>query len=72
MMDRTPTTLYLWISRVAGFAGIVCIIMALVTAIVDTTVVARPTTLVQVTIAAFLFSIWAVLYEIRDRGIRTK
>ena len=72
MMDRTPTTLYLWISRVAGFAGIVCIIMALVTAVVDTTVVARPTTLVQVAIAAFLFAIWGVLYEIRDRGIRTK
>ena len=71
-MDRTPTTLYLWISRAAGFAGIVCIIIALVTWVTDTKVVAAPATLVQVAIAAFLFAIWGVLYEIRDKGIRTK
>jgi len=71
-MERTPTTLYLWISRAAGFAGIVCIIIALVTGITDTEVVADPTTFVQLAIANFLFAIWGVLYELRDQGIRTR
>ena len=71
-MERNPTTLYLWISRAAGFAGLVCIIIALVTAITDDVVVAEPRTFLQIAIAAFLFSIWAVLYELRDQGIRTR
>jgi len=71
-MERTPTTFYLWISRVAVFAGIVCLIIALVTRVAETCLVAAPATYVQLAIAAFLFAIWGVLYEIRDRGIRTK
>ena len=70
-MERTPTTLYLWISRMAGFAGIVCIVIAIVTAVTESTLMASPHTYVQIAIAAFLFAIWAVLYELRDRGIRT-
>lgn len=71
-MERTPTTLYLWISRAAGFAGIVCIIIAFVTGVTDTQVIAAPATFVQMAIAAFLFAIWAVLYELRDLGIKAK
>jgi len=71
-MERTPTTLYLWISRAAGFAGIVCIIIALVTGVTETKVVSAPATFVQLAIAAFLFAIWGVLYELRDQGIRTR
>ena len=72
-MERTPTTLYLWISRVAGFAGLVCIVIALVTAVTDSMLAsALPRTYVQIAIAAFLFAIWGVLYELRDQGIRTK
>ncbi len=71
-MERNPTTLYLWISRAAGFAGLVCIIIALVTAVTDSVVVAEPRTYVQIAIAAFLFAIWGVLYELRDQGIRTR
>ncbi len=71
-MERTPTTLYLWISRAAGFAGLVCIIMALATAVTDDVVVAEPRTFLQIAIAAFLFAIWSVLYELRDQGIRTR
>jgi len=72
-MERTPTTLYLWISRAAGFAGLVCIIIALVTAVTDSMLASTlPRTYVQIAIAAFLFAIWAVLYELRDRGIKTK
>jgi len=72
-MKRNPTTLYLWISRAAGFVGLVCIIIALVTAATDSMLAsALPRTYVQIAIAAFLFAIWAVLYELRDQGIRTK
>lgn len=71
-MERNPTTLYLWISRAAGFAGLVCIVMALVTAVTDDVVVAEPRTFLQIAIAAFLFAIWGVLYELRDQGIRTR
>ena len=71
-MERNPTTLYLWISRAAGFVGLVCIIIAVVTAITDDVWYALPRTYVQIAIAAFLFAIWGVLYELRDRGIRTR
>ncbi len=71
-MERNPTTLYLWISRAAGFVGLVCIIIAVVTAITDDVWYALPSTYVQIAIAAFLFAIWGVLYELRDRGIRTR
>ena len=71
-MDRAPTTLYLWISRLAGFAGLVCITIAVVTSVTDDFLLALPRTYVQIAIAAFLFAIWGVLYELRDRGIRTR
>ena len=71
-MDRVPTTLYFWISRLAGFVGLVCMIVALVSALMDDVWLAMPRTYVQIAIAAFLVAIWAVLYELRDRGVRTR
>jgi len=71
-MERNPTTSYLWISRLAGFAGLVCIVIAVVTAVTDDVLYALPRTYVQIAIAAFLFAIWGVLYELRDQGIRTR
>ena len=71
-MERNPTTLYLWISRAGGFVGIVCLIIALVTKVTDTKLIADPISFVQVAIAAFLFAIWSVLYELRDQGIKTR
>ena len=71
-MERNPTTSYLWISRLAGFSGIVCLVIALVTAVTEDTLMAQPRIYVQIAIAAFLVAIWAVLYEIRDRGIKSK
>ena len=71
-MDRIPTTSYLWISRLAGLVGVILLIIALVTAVTDSLLVALPRTYVQIAIAAFLFAIWAVLYEIRDRGIKSR
>jgi len=71
-MERTPTTLYLWISRASGFAGIVCLILLFVSKLIDTMIIASHTILVLLAIAAFLFAIWSVLYELRDQGIKTR
>ncbi len=71
-MERVPTTLYLWVSRAAGFVGIVCLIIALVADVTDSVWAALPRPYVQIAIAAFLFAIWALLYELRDRGIKTR
>lgn len=70
--ERTPTIAYLWIAWVAGFAGIVCLFISAVTHLLETTWIAMPDTWVQLAIAAFLFAIWGILFEIRERGIRTK
>jgi hypothetical protein len=71
-MDRTPTTSYLWISRLGGFVAIGCLIVAVVSATMDKVLMALPRTYVEISIAAFLFAIWAVLYELRDRGIKSR
>lgn len=71
-MERAPTTSYFWVSRLAGFAGIVCMVIALVTGVTHHTLKARPETWIEIAIAAFIFAIWAVLYELRDRGIKTR
>jgi len=70
-MDRAPTTSYFWISRLAGFVGIACMVLAVVTSVTHHYLRATPAEWVQIAIAAFVFAVWAVLYEIRDRGIRT-
>jgi hypothetical protein len=71
-MERTPTTAYLWISRFGGFVGMACIIIAVVTGVTESHLAASPQTYVLIAIAAFLFAIWAVLYELRDQGIKTR
>lgn len=71
-MERVPTTVYFWVSRLAGFVGIACLVVAVVGAVTDSVWYAEPRTYVQIAIAAFLFAIWAVLYELRDRGIKTR
>ena len=60
-MERNASSSYIWISRIASFAGIVCIAIALVTAVTDTQLIADPVNYVQVAIAAFLFAIWSAL-----------
>lgn len=73
MEQRVPTTWYLWISRIAGAVGIILVILAVISGIAGANVfLARPSTIVLGAIAAFLFAIWSVLYELRDYGIRTR
>jgi len=71
-MERAPTTVYFWVSRLAGFVGIVCIIIAVVTGLTNHTLRAFPRTYIELAIAAFIFAVWAVLYELRDQGIKTR
>ncbi len=71
-MERVPTTLYFWISRLAGFVGIVCMVIAVVTSVANHHLATDPAEWVQIAIAAFIFAIWAVVYELRDRGIKTR
>ncbi len=71
-MERAPTTSYFWVSRLAGFIGIACMIIAVVTGLTHHMLKARPLTWIEIAIAAFVFAIWAVLYELRDRGIKTR
>ena len=71
-MERAPTTAYFWISRLGGFVGIECMIVAVVTGVTESELVASPQTYVLIAIAAFLFAIWAVLYELRDTGIKSR
>ncbi|MFH1485313.1 MAG: hypothetical protein ABIH46_04515 [Chloroflexota bacterium] len=73
MEQRIPTTWYLWISRLAGVAGMILLVLAGVAGMTASTVfAAAPSTLILAAIAAFLFAIWSVLYELRDHGIRTR
>jgi uncharacterized membrane protein len=71
-MGKVPTTVYFWVSRLAGCVGIVLIIIALVTGLTNHMLRAFPHTYIELGIAAFIFAIWAVLYELRDQGIKTK
>jgi hypothetical protein len=68
-MERSPTAFFILLSAAAVFAGIVCILIALVTAVLDTTVFALTSTYLQVAIASFLVAIWfgvlGVLSELR-------
>jgi hypothetical protein len=70
-MERTRSTVYFWISRLARFVGIVLIIIAVVTGLTNHTLRALPHTYIELAIAAFIFAIWAVLYELRDQGMKT-
>jgi DMSO/TMAO reductase YedYZ heme-binding membrane subunit len=71
-MERVPTTLYFWLSRLAGFVGLVCMVIAVVTSVTNHKLATDAAEWVQIAIAAFIFAIWAVLYELRDQGIKTR
>jgi len=71
-MERVPTTLYFWVSRLAGFVGIVCMVIGVATSVSKHSLATDPAEWVQIAIAAFIFAVWAVLYELRDRGIKTR
>ena len=73
-MGRISTLSLLALSVLSVFVGVLCIVIALATALVDTVLLALATTYVQMAIAAFLVAIWfallALFYELRER--RTK
>ena len=66
---RRPTSAYLWVSRMSGAIGLIAIILALISGLVGQLIVgASSSTLILFAIAAFVFAIWALVYEIRDKG----
>ncbi|MBI2907488.1 MAG: hypothetical protein HYX92_07545 [Chloroflexi bacterium] len=73
MQQRAASTWYLWISRIAGGLGVICLILAVITGVANSTIfLARPSTIVLAAIALFLVAIWSLVYELRDCGIRTR
>ena len=73
MPQRVPVTVHLWISRLAGLAGAVAILLGGYTGFTGERIVrAAASTWVLVAIAAFLVAIWAVLYEIRNYGVKQR
>ena len=73
MAEREATSIYLWISRVSGALGLIAMILALITGLTGQRIVgAASITLILCAVAAFVFAIWAIVYEIRDQGIKTK
>ncbi len=75
-MDRSPTAFLVLLSIGAVFVGGVCILVALIAAIVDRTLFALTSTYLQVALASFLVAIWlavlALLNEVRLRGINVE
>ena len=73
-MGRIPSAFYLGMSLLAVLVGVLCIVIALVTALVDHTILALSTTYVQIGVASFLVAIWfavmALLCELRERGTK--
>lgn len=70
MEERNPTNWYLWISRGAGFIGLVWMLLGLAGGREGAKIShVRPSNSLLAANAAFLVAIWAVLYELRDRGI---
>ena len=75
-MGRIPLVIYLGMSRLAVLVGVLCIIIAFITALIDRTVFALTSTYVQIAIASFLVAIWfavmALLDELRDQGSKSR
>ncbi len=75
-MERSPTAFLVLLSIGAVLMGGVCILVALIAAVVDKTVFALTSTYLQVALASFLVAIWlavlALLNEVRLRGVNVE
>ena len=73
-MESRRALLFVGISSLAMFAGVMCIIIAVATALVDEVLLALATTYIQIGIASFLFAVWfavvALFVRMEDRGTR--
>ena len=71
-MERTIAALSLALSVVAFLLGTFCILIAIITAFVQTTILALTSTYLQLGIAGFLGAVWfailALIYDARSRG----
>ena len=71
-MERPIAALSLALSVFAFLVGIFCILIAVITAFVNTTLFALTSTYIQLGIAGFLGGVWfallALIYDARSRG----
>ncbi len=71
-MERTIAALSLALSVFAFLLGTFCILIAIITAFVQTTILALTSTYLQLGIAGFLGAVWfallALIYDARSRG----
>ncbi len=75
-MENRRALLFVGIATLAMLAGVVCLLIAMTTALVDRVLLALATTYIQIGIAGFLFAIWfamlALFVQLRDQGIKTR
>jgi uncharacterized membrane protein YdcZ (DUF606 family) len=71
-MERTIAALSLALSVIAFLVGALCILIALVTALTHTPLLAVTSTYIQLGIGGFIVGVWfvllALLYDARSRG----
>ncbi len=71
-MERIIAALSLALSVVAFLVGVLCILIALITALTHTPLLALTSTYIQLRIASFLGVVWfallALVYDARSRG----
>ncbi len=75
-MENRRALLFIGIATLAMLVGVVCLLIAMATALVDRVLLALATTYIQIGIAGFLFAIWfamlALFVQLRDQGIKTR
>ena len=74
-MESPRALLFVGISSLAMLAGVVCMLIAVATALADEVLLALATTYIQIGIAGFLFAIWfavlALFVQLREQGRRS-
>lgn len=73
-MESRRAMLFVGISGLGTLAGVLCMFIAVATALADEVLLALATTYIQIGIASFLFAVWsavvALFVRMEDRGTR--
>ena len=73
-MESRRALLFVGISSLAMFAGVLCMFISVATALADEVLLALATTYIQIGIASFLFAIWfavmALFVRLEEKGTR--
>jgi Na+-driven multidrug efflux pump len=73
-MESRRALLFVGISSLAMLAGVLCMLIAVATALADEVLLALATTYIQIGIASFLFAVWsavvALFVRLEDKETR--